>query len=130
MPGRVFSAAAADKKKMSVTCANSRGRIDRKCTVICCACVLSQTTSGCHPIINRIICEIPLRFFFSFILFILYFCCTALAISDRCKSYGLFVMHIYVYYNPTWPALICLRVELILDIIINYSLPRRGSRPF
>lgn len=49
------------KKKTSVTCANSRGRTDRKCTVICCACVLSQTTSGCcHPIISPITCEIPL----------------------------------------------------------------------
>lgn len=54
------------EKKMSVTCANLRGRIERKCTVICCACVLSQTTSGCHPIINPIICKIPLRFFFHF----------------------------------------------------------------
>lgn len=44
-----------------ISCANSRGRTDRKCTVICCACVLSQTTSGCcHPIISPITCEIPL----------------------------------------------------------------------
>ena len=44
--GSCFSAVKKWKKKMSVTCANLRGRIDRKCTVICCAYVLSQTTSG------------------------------------------------------------------------------------
>jgi len=38
------------KKNVRATCANLRGRIDRKCTVICCTCVLSQTTSGCHPV--------------------------------------------------------------------------------
>lgn len=48
-----------ERGKMFVTCANLRGRIDRKCTVICCACVLSQITSGCHPIVSTIIlCEI------------------------------------------------------------------------
>jgi len=56
--GSCFSAVKIGKK-MFVTCANLRGRVDRKCTVICCACVLSQTTSGYHPIVSTIIlCEV------------------------------------------------------------------------
>lgn len=66
------------KKKMSVTCANLRGWIDRKCTVICCAYVLSQTTSVgcCRPIIGpsdspiiTLSCKVPLKVPFHFFIY-------------------------------------------------------------